>query len=49
MPFPIAMYSNSLVGDPKNGVPSGFGTCGDDEDVAGGEIARPVFLRHEAR
>ena len=25
----MAMYSKSLVGDPKNGVPSGLGTCGD--------------------
>src|SRR5215831_14663888 len=29
MPLPIAMYSNSFVGEPKNGVPSGFGTCGE--------------------
>ena len=29
MAFPIAMYSNSFVGDPKNGEPSAFGTCGD--------------------
>src|SRR4030067_963653 len=29
IPFPIAMYSNSLVGEPKKGGPSGLGTWGD--------------------
>ena len=29
MPFPIAMYSKSFVGEPKNGVPSALGRVGD--------------------
>ena len=29
MVFPIAIYSNSFVGEPKKAVPSGLGTCGE--------------------
>ena len=42
------MYSNSLVGDPKNGVPSAFGHVRRDEDVARGQIRGPLFLRDQA-
>ena len=48
MPLPIAMYSNSLVGDPKKGVPSLFGDVRRRQDVARRQIDRALRLRHDA-
>ena len=36
---PAAMYSNSLVGEPKNGVPSANGTCGEASASQAASIA----------
>ena len=38
--LPIAMYSNNLVGDPKNGLPPGIGTCGETRMSATSRYAR---------
>ena len=38
--LPIAMYSKSLVGEPKKGLPSGIGTCGETRISAASKYVR---------